>query len=68
MPSILSNLCDLCIEFGDAIQALKDGPRKDHLGSLAQRFDVLIDRATRLAEPLKNTAPHTTDTPQETHP
>jgi hypothetical protein len=54
MPSIFSELCDLCNQFERAIQALEDGPRKDHLGSLAQRLDELIDRTIGIAAMTKD--------------
>jgi hypothetical protein len=54
MPSIFSELCDLCNQFERAIQALEEGPRKDHLGSLAQRLDELIDRTIGIAAMTKD--------------
>jgi hypothetical protein len=55
MPSIFSDLCDLCTQFERAIQALEDGPRKDHLGSLVHRLDLLIDRTIGIAAMTKDT-------------
>ena len=54
MPSIFSELCDLCNQLERAVQAMKDGPRKDHLGSLVHRLDLLIDRTIGIAAMTKD--------------
>ena len=54
MPSIFSELCDLCNQLERAIQDLDDSPRKDHLGSLVERLDTLIDRTLDIAAMTKD--------------
>jgi hypothetical protein len=54
MPSIVDDLCDLCNQLERAVQAMEDGPRKDHLGSLVHRLDLLIDRTIGIAAMTKD--------------
>jgi hypothetical protein len=43
-PSLFLTLCDICDEFDTYARGLEPGPARDHLESLVQRFDSVIDR------------------------
>ena len=48
--SIFATLCDLCDELATYVRDLEPGPVRDHLESLVQRFDNVIDRTIGLEQ------------------